>query len=238
VLTIFANKQSSTLSFRIVATMKLSAVYFAMITLFGSVLLSTKHGFADAKQLTSNDNVAEAKPLKDNDAPDAGSDPISHIFSRKAHVTLANLQGSTLSPEEAPYLESAIIAAYVNVHQGDHDMHIVNASIITFVDLNQVGHRKKNLRTLAYTPAYGKAKTHGDYSMYLTWNCNMCGDKAGFWDRRGLTESATTTNAVAVENEKLRGLFSKLNERTFCKMLRDGPYEIFNAVKDCRIRLE
>jgi hypothetical protein len=209
-----------------------------MITLFGNVLLNTKHGFADAKQLTSNDNVAEAKPLKDNDAPDAGSDPISHIFSRKAHVTLANLQGSTLSPEEALYLESAIIAAYVNVHQGDHDMHIVNASIITFVDLNPARHRKTNLRTLAYTPAYGKAKTRGDYSMYLTWNCNMCGDKAGFWDRRGLTESATTSNAVAVEKEKLRDLFSKLDERVFCKMLRDGPYEIFNAVKDCRIRLE
>lgn len=220
VLTILAKTRSSKLkhSSLIIATMKISAVYLTTLLLFSSELLRS---FTEAKNhKDDNEDITDATRLLGDDEVEE-SVPTSHtIFSRKAHVTLGNLKEDTFTPEEALYLDSALVAAYEASRTADDDVHMVGASIFKRQKLHtaMAGGPKNNLRDLGSPkPKYGNLYRY-DYSLFFDPRCN-CGS---YWNRRAL------------------GNFGdfKSFELGFCKMLRTSPYEIFKDVKGCHIRLD
>ena len=163
------------------------------------------------------------------------------IISLKAHVTYTSLHESHVSSiDEVLYFDSALILAFdqsikkTSNNFNDDPLRMINAKVIgqeKFTKPVDVGKNGKH-RNLRFRNRFNSFYKY-DYSLFLDFRCNLCGDKSGFWDRR----RRYLRKSKDFHLDTLRELSVVIGGK-FCKMLRDSSYIPFQDIKNCHIKFE
>jgi hypothetical protein len=174
--------------------------------------------------------VAAAPKKNNNKSPQSPSEETRRV-TLHARTTLMNSNIEDLTPEEAVFFEETWRQVYNDIHIFGQEEEEIDETTVRSVVIEEQGpspNHRRQLRTTSSLPTSRSLKYYL-YSTFDIWalievTCSFCGD-----DRRGLLEE----NVAGPRGGN--GKSQRHFESTLCEELRNGPFDKFQGVEDCRV---
>jgi hypothetical protein len=179
--------------------------------------------FARALMVLLLTGAVAAAPKNNNKSPQSPSEETRRV-TLHARTTLVNSNIEDLTPEESVFFEETWRQVYNDIHIFGQEEEEIDETTVRSVVIEEQGppnHRRQLRATSSLSTS--RSLYYYLYSTFDIWalievTCSFCGD-----DRRGLLENTG--------NGKSQRHF----ENTLCEELRNGPFDTFQGVENCRV---
>jgi hypothetical protein len=202
--------------------------YFKIATL-GFLLLGAAGAIDDSSSSPSADSSIDRYLKGDNDLPTQAT----RRQTLQARTTLLNVDIENLTPDEIIFFEDCWKEVY-NTKSANNDDDTTMRSVV----VQGQGHSNNNRRqlngenesrSLLLGYIFNPPTFYFDIWTVIEISCRLCYD-----DDRLLKKKGGSLRGKGKKNTDMDGMNHEF-EGGFCDKLREGPYEVFNDIEDCRV---